>query len=91
MKLCKLQSSFRARLTPKPWRCGCRLPPGSFPREAATRRFATRVEEYEAAIRSRSTCELVETRGPGRTLPEVSEIVSEHDRGCRVGEKLPLA
>jgi hypothetical protein len=92
VKLCKLQASFRARLTPKPWRCGCGLPPGSFPREGSTQiAFAKWLQEYERAIRSRATCQLVETQGPGRTLPEVSEIVSEHDRACRVGETAPLA
>ena len=25
--LCKVQKSFRARLTPKPWRCGLKVPP----------------------------------------------------------------
>jgi hypothetical protein len=92
VKLCKLQASFRARLTPKPWRCGCALPPGSFPREgSAGIAFAKWLQEYEGAIRSRATCELVETQGSGRTLPEASEIVAEHDRACRVGEKAPLA
>lgn len=92
-KLCRLQASFRARLTPKPWRCGCRLPPGSHPRESpATQLAYTRwLQEYEAAIRSKATCALIETQGPGRTLPEVLPIVEEHDRACRVGEKLPLA
>ena len=37
VKLCRLQASFRARLTPKPWRCGCALPPASFPREPRPR------------------------------------------------------
>lgn len=92
VKLCKLQASFRARLTPKPWRCGCGLPPGSFPRESTTQiAFGTWLQEYELAIRSKATCQLLETQGPGHTLPEVSEIVSEHDRACRVGEKAPLA
>lgn len=92
VKLCKLQASFRARLTPKPWRCGCTLPPGSFPREAATQAaFDEWLQEYEAASRSRAACALVETLGPGRTLPEAAQIVAEHDRACRVGERLPLA
>jgi hypothetical protein len=92
VKLCKLQGSFRARLTPKPWRCGCALPPGSFPREPSSQiAFAKWLQKYEAAIRSRATCELIETQGPARTLAEASEIVSEHDRTCRVGEAAPLA
>ncbi len=93
VKLCKLQSSFRARLTPKPWRCGCRTPPASYPRESpqAQQAFGAWLREYEAAIRSRATCELVETQGPGRVLAEAAAIVAEHDRACLSREKLPLA
>lgn len=92
-KLCRLQASFRARLTPKPWRCGVRLPPGKHPREGPSlqAKQARWLAEYEAAIRSRATCALVETQGPGKTLPESEPIVEEHDRACRVGEQLPLA
>jgi hypothetical protein len=92
VKLCKLQASFRARLTPKPWRCGLRLPPGSYPRDLGSQKaFEKWRDEYDAAIRSKATCELVETQGPGRMLPEAAAIVAEHDRACRVGEKAPLA
>lgn len=93
VKLCKLQASFRARLTPKPWRCGCSLPPGSHPRADLTTQaaFAVWLREYDTASRAHSTCELLETRGPGRTLAEVAPVVAEHDRTCRVEEKLPLA
>lgn len=93
VKLCKLQSSFRARLTPKPWRCGCGLPPGAHPRVApgVQQAYAAWLPKYESAIRSKAVCELVETLGPGRTLPEAAAVVTEHDRACRVGEKLPLA
>ena len=34
--LCRLQKSFRARLTPKPWRIGIPAPPGQHPRDPAT-------------------------------------------------------
>lgn len=92
VKLCRLQASFRARLTPKPWRCGCALPPCSFPREGpAQEAFGQWLRSYEAATRSKATCEMVETHGPGRTLPEAAQIVAEHDRACRVGAGLPLA
>jgi hypothetical protein len=92
-KLCKLQASFRARLTPKPWRCGCLSPSTSYPREdaGAQRTHEAWLSEYEAAIRSRATCALVETIGFGRISDEARPIVEEHDRVCRVEEKLPLA
>src|SRR5260370_29858202 len=31
LQLCRSQKSFRARLTPKPWRCGAARPVGRFP------------------------------------------------------------
>jgi hypothetical protein len=93
VKICKLQASFRARLTPKPWRAGCRVPPGSYPFEslAGERAFAEWLRKYEAASASFATCAFVEGAGPGRTEPEAVAIVAEHDRACKVGEKLPLA
>jgi len=92
-KLCRLQASFRARLTPKPWRCGCALPPGAYPLESPPAQLAyTRwLQQYESAIRDKAVCSLVETLGPGRTLPEVRPVLDEHDRACRTGEKLALA
>ena len=91
--LCKLQASFRARLTPKPWRCGCLSPSTSYPREdaAAQQKHEAWLSEYEAAIRSKATCAVVETIGFGRVSEEARPIVEEHDRVCRVEEKLPLA
>ncbi len=93
IKLCKLQRSFRARLTPKPWRCGCTPPPGQFPREdpALEAAFRTWLAGYEAASSPFAACTYLEAVGPGRTLPEVRPIVEEHDRRSRALESLPLA
>jgi hypothetical protein len=92
-KLCNLQASFRARLTPKPWRVGCRLPPASYPFDSleVERRYSEWLREYEAAIQGKATCAFLESIGPGKTLPESAAVVAEHDRACRVGEDLPLA
>jgi hypothetical protein len=93
VKLCKLQASFRARLTPKPWRAGLAAPPAAYPFDspAAEREFADWLRRYEAACAGKATCAFVEAVGPGRTLDEARPIVAEHDRACRVGESLPLA
>ena len=93
VKLCRLQSSFRARLTPKPWRCECPLPPGSHPRTdpEAQGKFAEWLARYEEKSRRLAVCEFVETKGPGRTIEEVGPIVLDHDAACRVGAGLPLA
>jgi hypothetical protein len=66
VKLCAVQESFRARLTPKPWRCDVSLPPGQHPREDTALR--ARVEEwlrgYEAASEHFATCRFIEHAGP---------------------------
>ncbi len=55
VKLCRIQKNFRARLSPKPWRCGTRLPPNAYPRESAEqqRRFTQWRSQYEHACRPR--------------------------------------
>jgi hypothetical protein len=92
-RLCRQQHSFRARLTPKPWRCGCSLPPGSFPREEreVQERFEAWLDEYAAACAPFATCKFLETIGPGRTAREARAVVEEHDRVSLAFEELPLA
>ena len=38
-RLCASQGTFRARLTPKPWRIGISNPPARFPKDPADRRL----------------------------------------------------
>ena len=74
-RLCRVQESFRARLTPKPWRCGFRKPPVKFPFEdaASQRAFREWEAEYNQAIAGYATCKLVTTFGssvdPAFTAP----------------------
>lgn len=91
--LCRAQRSFRARLTPKPWRCGVPRPPAAYPREsaAAEARQAAWLAEYEAAARGYATCRLVEEVGPGRVHEAVRPILALHDDATRAGSSLPLA
>jgi hypothetical protein len=93
VKLCGLQGSFRARLTPKPWRCGAPLPPGRHPREGddAQRRFASWLAKYESRAADFGACRYLESAGPERGTPEAHAIVEEHDRACRALAELPLA
>jgi len=92
-KLCKLQGSFRARLTPKPWRLDLPLPPGQHPREEreTQERFAAWRQEYEAASERHATCKFLETGGAGRPSGDARAIVEEHDRVSRATSGLPLA
>jgi hypothetical protein len=93
IQLCRLQESFRARLTPKPWRCGCPAPPGSFPRHDAgvQTRFAAWLREYEQRSAGYATCQFIESIGSGLQKDEARAIVIEHDRTTKAESALPLA
>jgi hypothetical protein len=93
-RLCKLQGSFRARLTPKPWRVNLPRPPGEHPREQAETRaaFADWLTKYEAASERFATCRFLEPAGAGRAGADSRAIVEEHDRVTRaIAPQLPLA
>ncbi len=93
MRLCMVQKSFRARLTPKPWRCECALPPGEHPRSdsAMKQRFADWLQAYEAASARYASCRYVETVGDRRAKGQAETLVVLHDRITRCEESLPLA
>jgi hypothetical protein len=94
VKLCLAQKSFRARLTPKPWRLGLKAPPGEFPRDdpATRERFEAWLAEYEQASRSHATCRFLETAGKGGFVgSDDGDLVELHDRLTRANESLPLA
>ncbi len=93
IRLCAVQHSFRARLTPKPWRCGVGPPPGEHPRqeEAMRQRFAAWLSEYDRKSQSFATCRYLETIGAGRPAPFAGKLLELHDRMTRSAEALPLA
>ncbi|MHC4354521.1 MAG: hypothetical protein ACYS0H_17595 [Planctomycetota bacterium] len=82
------QECFRARLTAKPWRCGCRRPPNRYPWETtdAERRYRAWQKEYEAKSREYVTCCFLETFGGSFSGVPFSDIVNLHDQyTCRSG------
>ncbi len=93
VRLCKNQECFRARLTPKPWRCGARKPPNRFPREEAEAEQAYRAwaSEYEAKSRPFATCRLVEQTGAPSTDASLTALLDLHDRLTKVASGLALA
>jgi hypothetical protein len=93
MQLCKIQDSFRARLTPKPWRVGRGGPPGDFPREDAglQQMFDEWLREYDRAAASTATCQFVETIGSSSVDPDVAPILALHDEQTKATSNLPLA
>lgn len=93
MHLCRLQESFRARLTPKPWRCRGPLPPGQHPREEPElrARFDDWLDGYHQASARFATCRYLETLGSGSVMRSAEPIVALHDSATRCREPLPLA
>jgi hypothetical protein len=95
-RMCRLQKCFRARVSPKPWRCGMKehfRAGGTWPvldREKLERR-ARWVERYERAARPYASCRIVETIGEGRADPRVEEIRHLHDELCQVVSRRDLA
>jgi hypothetical protein len=92
MRLCRTQQSFRARLTPKPWRAGARKPPVKFPFEdrGTEASFRSWESEYNAGIVSYATCRLVRTIGE-EADPDFSALIEYHDRETKAASSLPLA
>ena len=86
--LCRIQRTFRARLTPKPWRAGQR-PIAVSPTEGVSRgeldRFLGTMSGYAAARFLRAVGAATEP------LPEIATLVEQHDRWCQATSDRPLA
>ena len=93
IRLCRAQECFRARLTPKPWRCRVGLPPASFP--FTTSKEEQRFREWEANYSSTTaqyaTCRYLASFGAGRIEDELDELITYHDQETRSASALPLA
>jgi hypothetical protein len=93
MRLCRLQQSYRARLTPKPWRCGTGAPRVEWPfadlrAESAFREWN---EDYRRKHSRYATCRFLRRLGSEKVHPEVAPLMSLHDERTRCGAELPLA
>jgi hypothetical protein len=91
-RLCRVQECFRARLTPKFWRCGAPRPPSRFPWTSAAEESAMRAweAEYHDCSQSYAVCELIDAIGNDRVHREAAAIVRLHDE-MTCSEGLPLA
>jgi hypothetical protein len=87
IRLTRKQECFRARLSAKPWRCGCKRPPrGAFPHpdaktEQAFRAWLQGYEQREAQLR---VCALAGAYGRAQSVPALDRIVELHDRAVRI-------
>jgi hypothetical protein len=95
--MCRAQSCFRARVSPKPWRIGIRTHirprPGVWPvpaeRLPERRRW---IEEYEIAARRFAACQFVEALGATRAVdPAARAVQALHDQLCQATSDLPTA
>ncbi|HEV8675259.1 MAG TPA: hypothetical protein VGX21_14515 [Methylomirabilota bacterium] len=93
VRLCRLQQSFRARLTPKPWRCGLAAPPATFPFDTprAESRFRAWEASYASTAARYATCRYLATVGGDRMAPGLEDLVRYHDQETRATSDLPLA
>lgn len=85
IRLCRNQKSFRARLTPKPWRCGHHASPVRWPflDAKSERSFKAWEDEYLTRIRSYSVSRLLGRVGSGKVHPEIEPVLALHDQFSR--------
>jgi hypothetical protein len=84
-ELCRAHGTFRARLTPKPWRLpGLKAPQERWP---YTDGFQQWLDRYENAARSYAVCRLLNAWGPAPSTVD-EQILRLHDE--RTGARLPL-
>lgn len=93
VRLCRAQECYRARLTPKPWRCGMVNPPAQYPWPTTNAEIAQRqwVGQYQHAAERYSTCKLIKEFGSAPLNSEVARIVELHDRYACRGANFDLA
>lgn len=93
VRLCQAQACFRARLTPKPWRCGLPAPPVRYPwisrqHESLFRQWQS---DYERLIPVYSVCRFLRHVGPAAVHRDIQPILALHDRFTCAQPERPLA
>lgn len=93
VKLCRLQNTFRARLTPKHWRIGLDERPLEKPSVTPlqTAQMQRWLEHYRTQSQQYATARLITAFGPSNTDELVEQVVKLHDERCKVSSGLKLA
>jgi hypothetical protein len=89
-ELCRTHGTFRARLTPKPWRLPRTTSPADRWPYGIERRFQRWLAHYDEVARGYAVCRRLATWGPAPSSLE-AQIVQLHDARTRVADALPLA
>lgn len=92
-KLCEMQKSFRARLTPKPWRCDLPNPPVRWPYESPEieQQFNNWEANYLNVAGEYSTCNFLRIIGNDVIHPEIQTVIGIHDELSNSEAELYLA
>ena len=90
MLLCRVHDSYRARLTPKPWRVEVDRFESLGTRTASAPEHQDWVRRYRDASAQVAVCRLLEVTGPAPSAEE-RRIIDLHDRATRPESGLPLA
>lgn len=90
-QLCRSQSCFRARLSPKPWRVDAPQPDHKFPfrNQREEQEYQRWHEQYTRLSTQFSVCHYLETIGHDPVHPNVAMLIDQHDAFC-CGDR-PLA
>jgi hypothetical protein len=93
VKLCRIQECFRARLTPKPWRCQAARPQQRFPRLSSEHQaaFSQWLRNYEVLSEKYAVCYKIEQLGKNYISATDDKILALHDAYVLKPGKLPLA
>lgn len=89
--LCSAHETYRARLTPKPWRCGWTAKPVPWPYTgSATDRAARWLAGYTRRSEGVATTRRLSRTGPAPG-PDEARVIALHDHVSRADQDLPLA
>jgi len=93
VRLCQVQECFRARLTPKPWRCGTHALRVRYPwRDAKAEREAREwIDTYSRKAEGYATCSLIQQFGSANMDEEIARVVEFHDVATKARSGLELA
>lgn len=91
-RLCRIQGTFRARLTPKHWRLGVPKPFLEPHRSGFTPQVqAGWLEHYTQASQNRAVCRFIAQFGHDATDPTIQAVIALHDARTRASQALELA
>jgi hypothetical protein len=93
IRLCRIQNTFRARLTPKFWRIGIRRRPPSKPpaNPEAGERLWQWLEQYRIICDAYATTRFIAQIGANPTDPVILEVIRLHDTRTKAYQRLELA